>query len=35
MKQGKVVFDAYYGYYAVNGFSYSLANFSALSVNFG
>ena len=34
MEQGKVVFEAYCGYDAVNGFSYSLAVFPALSVVF-
>ncbi len=34
MEQCKVVFDAYCGYDAVNGFPYSLAIFSALSVDF-
>ena len=34
MEQGKVVFDAYCGYDAVNGFPYSLAVFPALSVDF-
>ena len=34
MEQGKVVFDAYCGYDAVNGFPYSLAIFPALSVDF-